>query len=363
MSTASLTSPGAEGLWVRFWHTPVRAERLALMRILLTVALLADQLIQYAPHIGEFYGPDGVAPAGLWDADRLGEWRISYLFFGTDHLLILYPAFGLWVLVTLLFLVGWHTRWMNLGCWLMTRCFLERNPNIVYGADDVLQAGLFLLLLTPCGAAWSLDARRNRQRGLLQGPAWVAPWSLRILQIQLCLIYCTSGMAKLKGNHWADAFWTTWPDGFTLPLALDRLRGWIANPKREWPQGAWWDGTAIHYVLNDTTMARWSPAQFALPFWMTQIMTYVTVWWELLFPLLVLKRWTRTLALLFGLMFHIGILMTVDIGWFGYYMLSFYAVWVPDEFWARWDSKPAVEGDPAMAVAAPGMHAEAITTM
>ena len=49
--------------WKRFWHQPVRAERLALVRILLALALLdqpADPVC--CPTWSEFYGPTGSLP-------------------------------------------------------------------------------------------------------------------------------------------------------------------------------------------------------------------------------------------------------------------------------------------------------------
>jgi hypothetical protein len=323
MSSASPAATRADSLWVRFWHAPVRAERLALMRILLATALLADQLVQFLPNFADFYGPNGVAPAGLHDARQLGDWRLSYVFFGTDNLYFLYPVFGLWVAATISFLVGWKTRWMSVLVWFLTRCFIERNPAILSDEDTVLQVGLFLMMLTPCGEALSVDAWLKRKRGLLQGPAWVAPWSLRILQIQLCLIYCTTGLIKLQGDAWGQGpFYEEWGDGL-LPQYL---------------KGTWWDGTSMHYFLNDTVMWRRSFAEYPLPFWITRPMTYMAVTWEALFPLLVVNRWTRSFALLLGIMFHIGIFLTVEVGWFGFYTLSFYAVWIPDRFWQRFDA-------------------------
>src|SRR5436309_2775139 len=62
-------------VWTRFWHVPVRAERLAVTRILFGLALLTDQLFQYLPHFGEFFGPEGVAPAGLHDRWLLKNWH------------------------------------------------------------------------------------------------------------------------------------------------------------------------------------------------------------------------------------------------------------------------------------------------
>jgi uncharacterized membrane protein YphA (DoxX/SURF4 family) len=295
----------ARAAWARFWHVPLRAERLALMRILLGAALLTDLLFQYLPHFAEFFGPGGVAPAGRHDAYQLRHWRWTVLFFNTDNLAVLYPVFAAWVAATAALTAGWHTRLMNVAVWFLTMCFINRNPNILNGGDDTLQVGLFLLMLSPSGRALSLDARRLRKRGRLPpGPAFTPAWPVRVIQIQLCLIYLSTGLVKLKG------------DG---PFS-----------------GTWWDGTSIHYVLNYVTMSRWSFAQLPLPFWLTAALTYVSVWWEVLFPLLVLSRYTRRWALWFGVLFHLGIWLSVEVGWFSFYTLAFYGVWVPCAFWQKW---------------------------
>jgi len=308
-NTVTATPPGlptAESPWVRFWHRPVRAERLALMRIMLAAALLGDQLLQFLPNLDEFYGPNGTGAAGIFDDYQLKMWRVTYFFFGTDNLAILYPVAWLWVAATVALLLGWKTRWMAVLVWFLTRCFEERNPNILYGGDSVMKAAVFLLMLAPSGKALSIDAWQQRRRGLLQGPVWVPPWSLRLMQIQLCLIYLTAGLAKLQGDDWFSG--TTW-----------------------------WEGTSIHYFLNDTTMARWSFAQLSIPFWITMSLTYFIVVWEVLFSLMVLNRWTRPVWLLIGILFHLGILASVAIDWFVFYTLTFYAVWIPDSFWQRRD--------------------------
>ena len=82
-------------------------------------------------------------------------------------------------------------------------------------------------------------------------------------------------------------------------------------------------------------------------------MTYVSLWWEVLFPLLVLYRRTRFPALLFGLLFHLGIWLTIEVGWFSFYIMSFYAVWVPDSFWERRFPARAPESQPPRQAAAP----------
>lgn len=128
-------------------------------------------------------------------------------------------------------------------------------------------------------------------------------WPVRLIQIQLCVIYCTSGWIKLAGTGLFE--------------------------------GTWWDGTSIHNVLNYLTMSRFSYASFPVPIWITALLSWLTVWWEALFPLLVLSRKTRTWALVYGILFHIGIWFTIAIGWFSFYMIALYGVWVPDSFWER----------------------------
>src|SRR5262249_42119856 len=131
-------------------------------------------------------------------------------------------------------------------------------------------------------------------------------WPVRILQLQLAMIYAGTGLVKLKGE---------WEDG--------------------WPVGSWWDGTSLHYALHHLAVNRWSPALYSPPLWLTMPLTYLSVWWEALFPLLVLPRWTRWPALLFGVGLHVGILVGMEVGWFSIYSLALYGVWVPDTFWRR----------------------------
>ncbi|MFO0844939.1 MAG: HTTM domain-containing protein [Gemmataceae bacterium] len=288
--------------WTRFWHEPVRAERLALMRGLLGLALLADQLFQYLPNLMEFFGPTGVAPAGLHDAYQLRQWRWTVLLFNHDDPAVVYPLFWAWVGVTAAWTAGLLTRLTGVLVWFGTLCWVYRNPNILNGGDDTLQVGLFLLMLSPCGRALSLDAL------LFRRPPHVPPWSVRLIQLQLCVVYLTTGFVKLVGEG-------------VGPHYL--------------PKGTWWDGTSIHYALNYVTMSRWSFAQLPLPLWATAPLTYVSVWWETLFPLLVLWRRTRPYALWFGVLFHVGIWLTIEVGWFSFYTLSLYGVWVPDRFWER----------------------------
>jgi hypothetical protein len=276
-------------------------------------------MLSYLPRLSDLFGPEGVAFAGLHDEWILQQWYWTILFFNTDNLHIVGVVFAVWMAVTVLFLVGWQTRLMNVLVWFLTLCFINRNPTVANNGDDLLCLILFLLMFMPSGRVYSLDRwlenRRRVKRGLPltedRLTPRVPPWGVRLLQIQLCVIYMTSGLAKLRGS-------IVW-DGL--------IPGEIA--------GTWWDGTSIYYVLNNITRARIAWAELPMPWWATYGMTWVTVWWETLFPLLVLWRPTRRWTLWLGVFMHVGIFLLVEVGWFSFYTLALYAAWIPDRFWER----------------------------
>ena len=78
---------------------------------------------------------------------------------------------------------------MNVLVWLLTMLFTNRNPNILDGGDDTLAVGIFLLMLSPCGRALSVDSWLRRRRQGSTEPATTPAWPLRLIQIELCLIY------------------------------------------------------------------------------------------------------------------------------------------------------------------------------
>jgi len=216
---------------------------------------------------------------------------------------------------TVVWLIGWKTRIANVLVWFLTIAFINRNPNIKNFGDSLLSVSLFLMMLSPSGRALSVDAwlRRRKLARLVQAEAVLQPattpaWPVRLIQIQLCMIYLSTGLAKLSAN----------------PLF-----------GHEW--GTWWKGTSIWYVMNDCTRVRRAFAEYPAPFWITLVATYASVWFETLFPLLVLCRWTRRWTLWVGVLFHIGIWLTIEVGWFSFYTLCMYAVWIPDSFWSTWD--------------------------
>src|SRR5262249_59927808 len=105
--------------------------------------------------------------------------------FSHDGPRVVYPLFAVEAAVTALFTLGLFTRVMNVAVWLLTMCFITRNLHIINGGDGVMQALVFLLMLSPSGKALSLDSWRRRRRTGDTAPAYTPAWPLRLIQIPL----------------------------------------------------------------------------------------------------------------------------------------------------------------------------------
>ena len=183
------------------------------------------------------------------------------------HGLTLLPLIGL--------LLGWKSRWMALLSWLVVVGWYQRVPGASTGGDRLLRFALFYLALGRCGAVWSLDARRRAE-------PWVPALPVRLIQLQWVAMYLLSGLEKASGGRWLD-------------------------------------GTALHYALSNLTFARAPELSATLtssaalvP--VLKVATVSVLVWELAFPVLVLFRRGRWLALTVGVLIHIGIGLTMSVG-------------------------------------------------
>jgi len=286
-----------------WWSDPVRAERLAVLRIALAAVLLIDLLTSYRPHLHEFFGKGGLggsqmfayygeAPKFNWSLLRgfgegfLGSWQ--------DNAFFLEAAFWAWVLATFFLMVGFWTRPAALVTWALSMSFANVNPNIDNSGDTIRGIILFYLMLCPCGAAWSIDCYWQRRRQAFNGSQYVWPWPLRLLFIQMVFIYFMNGLYKVVGANWVS-------------------------------------GDSLYYILGDLTLTRVSIADLPVTFVLAQIATWLVLAWELTFPVLVLFRRTRAPALWFGVAFHLAIFATMELGGFVPYILCLYLPLLPWE--------------------------------
>src|SRR5262249_294941 len=152
--------------------------------------------------------------------------------------------------------LGLFTRLSALAAVALAGTFYNRLPWLMNGGDLLARNGLYLLLLSPAGAAWSLDAWR---RGAT-GPVLIAPWSVRVMQVQLAVMYFCAGVGKLGPDYYS--------------------------------------GEAVYWVLNDVALSRWPYTQAPVPLLACRLLSWGTLVFELGFPVFVLFARVRPWLLL-----------------------------------------------------------------
>ena len=272
------------------WTEPVRAERLAILRIGVAAVLLLDILANYLPHLADLFGPNSLGdPQVFWQDQPVTFWSVLGW---VESPAVLRAAAIAWVAAAVLLLLGLCSRTSAAAAWALSQSFLALNPYAHNAGDTVRTIILLYLMVSPCGAAWSLD--RWRRRNGQPGPVFVYPWPLCLLLVQMAVIYFNNGVHKLIGPQWRA-------------------------------------GTSLYYVLGDLTLTRWSYGELPLPFVLTQLSTWGVLVWELAFPLLVLLPSTRTVTLVLGVLLHVGIGLSMELGAFALYMLCLYLPFIPRE--------------------------------
>jgi hypothetical protein len=167
----------------------------------------------------------------------------------------------------------------------------RRDYQTLNSGDLLLRALVFYVVLMPSGERWSLDARLRRQRG--HEPRLRAPWGLRLLQIQVSLLYFFALWAKLRGVSWSN-------------------------------------GTAVGLVFQIGDLQRIAvPHWLAVQPWFAALPTYGTLATEtfLIFGLWIPRlRWWAIAA---GVALHLSIDATILVGWFSLAAIACYLAFVP----------------------------------
>ena len=118
-------------------------------------------------------------------------------------------------------MVGWHSRVCAAVVFVALTSLARANPYVFNSGDTLIRVLAFYLMLAPSGMEFSLDRRRARQQGRDVASTHPA-WPLRLIQIQVSVMYASAVWSKLQGAAWRDgtavSFATRLPD-------LVRFRG------------------------------------------------------------------------------------------------------------------------------------------
>src|SRR5262249_4135425 len=121
-----------------------------------------------------------------------------------------FPSYGAAValfvallLASLCLTVGYRTRLASVVVFVAVLSFEHRTPSIFSSADALLRILCFFLMFAPAGASLSVDRWRIARDRFWEFPAR-APWALRLVQIQISVMYLSTVWLKLHGSDWLN---------------------------------------------------------------------------------------------------------------------------------------------------------------
>jgi len=98
-------------------------------------------------------------------------------------------------------LLGLFCRPAAIIAWFLHLCAAESGGLLAYGADNFMTMGLFYLMLSPLPDRSSLDQWLVKTEP--KDPQLLGFWQ-RVLQLHMCIVYFTGGLAKCLGSGWWD---------------------------------------------------------------------------------------------------------------------------------------------------------------
>jgi hypothetical protein len=272
--------------WQSFWFQPQQMYTLGVVRMAFGALAVLWGLWLLPMRYG-LMDANGVTPT---QPSTPHTWGLFAVWNTNGAMLI-----GIVVLVLAAFalLVGWHSRLAAVLVFILILSFERRSPLAFNGGDALVRIEALFLAISPCGAALSLDQRRSA------GSFWSAQtrpnWPIRLLQVQLSIIYIAAAQAKLAGDPWLH-------------------------------------GTAVSYVLRLEDMQRViAPEWFATNALAMNMLTWGTIAIELAIGILVWFPRFRPWVLAAGVLMHLLIDAYVQIGIFSYAMFVMYLAWLSPE--------------------------------
>jgi hypothetical protein len=267
--------------WDDFFFKPQPTEGIALFRII-WVMLIGFYFLIDLPNHDIFYGHQAVLSLKTV-ASQFNYPNLNVFLWMGDSAGFLQTVTWVYALALLFALVGFYTRTSLLVVLICLCSFHQRNIWLLSSSELLIRATTILLLCSPCGHSLSLDSYFARKEGRQLRREW-APWAVRVLQIQLSVVYLWTVWHKLKGD-------------------------------------TWFDGTALYYATRNESMANFPvPILFdSIPF--LRLATWGTLILEISLGTLIWIKELRKPLIITGIIFHLGIEYTMSIPFFELVMI------------------------------------------
>jgi hypothetical protein len=276
--------------WDGFFYRTTDASRLCLFRAFLGFFLLLNGLSL----IEDFEAWLGTGDNSLLPLHNsfyfYSDFRINFFKWLTPEESSAWFVLIVYILSAFLMMIGFQTKVSTIICFVLLVSLHTRNHAILNSGDNIMRCMLFLMMFAPTHVKYSVDSWFRSRQGNAYSTQ-ISYVSLRLLQLQFSLVYLATTLFKLKGVDWPD-------------------------------------GTAIYYTSRLVNFQR-----FVLPVlfdyvWLIKLFTWSALFIEFAMGTLVWVKEFRIWVLLAGIMLHLGIEVTMSIGFFEWVMISAYILFL-----------------------------------
>lgn len=189
-------------LWDNFFFRPAPVDNIALFRILWCTLLLVNALID-VQNATVFYGPEAITSLETV-REQFSYPHLNLFHFFQGRIEVVYMIFAVYIISLLFALIGFYTRYALTLVFVCLTSLHQRNIWLLGSSELVMRIVTLLLIFSPCAHAYSLDVIRKKRESFWGVGTKYSPWVLRLLQIQLSIIYLWTVWHKLKGDDWLD---------------------------------------------------------------------------------------------------------------------------------------------------------------
>ncbi len=287
-------NPGPLRSWNSFWFSTIDARPLGAFRIVFGLLAICNLLFltidfdYWLTSLGLLRGEEALQVAGPLRPSIL-HWLNDPTSARVVWALTMAAAVGL--------TLGLRTKLMSILFYVGMLSIHHRNIVTASGADCLVMCMAFYLMLSPCNAAYSLDARRvARKRGGTPASPVVVAWTTRLIQLQVTCVYLATSILKANG-------------------------------------GTWLDGTAMHFVLTNREVGRFDLSFLVEYPVLINLLTYAGLGIELCLAFFLWVKPARPWVMFAGLTLHAGILFIINIPIFGELTTAGYLVFLSPGEW------------------------------
>ena len=283
------------GAWNKFFFEPQSPIPIALFRMVYGILIIANLVLLHADWLA-WYGTHAWIRLSTMQHAETG---IRLNLFSIMPMSDTWVIALFWIFMTAAFLltIGLLTRLNSVVVFICLASVQQRNLYMLHAGDTFLRVAGFFLMFAPASAAFSLDRvirRKRGKEGMEIEPR--LPWSQRMIQFELALLYFAAFCSKIQGADWVQ-------------------------------------GNALFYIYHVEELRRFPLPSFFLNPLFLKVTTWFTLLVELAWGLLVWIKPLRYYILVCGLLLHLGLEYSLNIPLFQWEVLSGYLLFIdPSDF-------------------------------